>query len=479
MPTDFDLIIRGGTIVTHSERSYGDIGIADGVIRFVGQLRGAKADRDVDASGAFVIPGIIDPHVHLSILSVHEDDQAQVDAIKRDLESETLAAAFGGVTTPLVMLNLRGLYLPMIAELVQAVSDRAYVDVGFTAIVSSEDHLAELPVLAEQGISGFKHFLNAYRKDRLLDDSALALLPVDEELFLASLDTIRKIGGPALAMVHAEDVDVISFLESRQRSLTSAPDLRSLALARPPICESIRMHYAATLAEHMGARLHICHCTSYQGLDVVDPFVRRGAPVSMEAVTHSLTSTYDVWDQVGVWGKFSPPLRAEEDRRSLWAGLRNGTIQHVASDHCAWTKEEKEGGGGQFGSVWGAQPGISNGLEHLLPAIVTYGIKTGELDWEMLVRITSYNTARRFGYYPKKGSIGIGADADLVVVDPNKGEVVDHAFYHGRGKELSLYWGQTLFGRPIATVSRGEVVQERGELCADNRARAEYVKSIR
>lgn len=461
---DFDLLVRGGTVVTHESRLVVDVGVADGIVVAVDNLGNATADYTLDASGCYVIPGIIDPHVHLSILSMAEDDEAQLQAIERDLETETLAAAFGGVTTPLVMVNLRGAYSDHLDRLAKSVVERAYVDVGFTAIVSSPDHITEIPKLAEFGLSGFKHFFNAYRKDQQLTDSALALLPADEATFMASLEVIRNVGPPALAMVHAEDVDMIAFLERRQRESSTATDLRSLALARPAICESLRMRYASELAHHIGCRLHFCHCTSYQGLATIAEFIEMGAPISSEAVTHSLTSTYDVWERVGVWGKFSPPLRDDRHRQALWAGLRRGAIKHIASDHCSWTREEKEAGGGQFGPVWTAQPGISNGLEHLLPAIVSYGIRGGELDWEDFVAVSSFNTARRFGYYPRKGTIQPGSDADLVVVDPDRGEVVGEGFYHGRGRDWSLYWGETLFGRPVATICRGRLVQEMGEL---------------
>jgi dihydropyrimidinase len=450
-----DLLITGGTVVNADGRAHADVAIRDGVI--VGLEPGidpAAADRVIDATGRVVIPGVIDPHVHLSVGG--HGDADQVGLIVDDLEPESCGAAFGGVTTMLAMINMAGPYGDALDAIAAEANKRCYINCAATVIVGTQEHIDEIPDLASRGISGFKHFMNP-------DYGGFGLVTATERILINSFAAITDVGGFCLAMVHAEDADMNDYLEGQLRARTDASDLRALAEAKPGVSEALRMQYVAAVAKHLGTRLHIVHCTSAEGLDSLTPYIDDGVNISVEAVTANLCATHEAWERVGVWGKFSPPIRGRRHQRALWDGIRAGRIRHIASDHAVWTAAQKENGGGQFGPVWAAHPGIANGMEHLLPAAITYGVRTGAITWEQLVALTSTNTARRFGYV-RKGRIACGFDGDVVVVDPERRDEIGAGYYHGRGADNSLFWGQELYGTPEITICAGEVVCEHGNL---------------
>ncbi|MFP5255802.1 MAG: dihydroorotase [Acidimicrobiia bacterium] len=454
-PYDFDLLLRNGWVVNAEGTVRADVGVLDGTIVAVGAgLDPTSAAEVLDVAGKRVLPGVIDPHVHLSVGGA--DDDAQVQLIVDDLEPESCGAAFGGVTTMLAMINMEGPYGEALKVIADEAAERSYVNCGATVIVGTAEHVEEIPDLARFGISGFKHFMNP-------DYGGFRLVTATERILIRSLAAITEVGGFALGMVHAEDSDMNDYLEEQLRARTDASDLRALADARPGVSESLRMHYVAAIARHLGARLHIVHCTSEEGLLSLTPFINEGVNISVEAVTANLCATHEAWERVGIWGKFSPPIRGRRHQRALWDGIRSGRIQHIASDHAVWTAAQKENGGGRFGPIWDAHPGIANGMEHLLPAAITFGVRTGAISWEQLVALTSTNTAARFGY-TSKGRIAVGFDADIVVVDGDRADVVDRDYYHGRGADNSLFWGDVLYGTPDLTVCGGKVICRDGQL---------------
>jgi dihydropyrimidinase/dihydroorotase len=214
------------------------------------------------------------------------------------------------------------------------------------------------------------------------------------------------------------------------------------------------------------APIHFVHISCGESVDILRRYKARGLNVSAEVVPANITATFEDQTAIGVWGKFCPPIRGPKELEHLWEGIRSGAIQHVATDHCGYARQEKEGKGGQFGSIWDALPGISNGQEHMLPAIVTYGVRTGRISMQDLVALCCENNAKRFGLYPRKGLLAEGCDADIAIVDLNRERVVDENFYHGRGKDNSLYWGRTLYGYVTDTIVRGHPVIRDGKPAA-------------
>ena len=217
------------------------------------------------------------------------------------------------------------------------------------------------------------------------------------------------------------------------------------------------------LALEAHAPIHFVHMSCGESIDILKRYQDRGLDVSAEVVPANIAATFEDWERAGVWGKFCPPIRGPKEKERLWEGIRAGVIQHVATDHCTYTRSEKEAPDGQFGSIWENVPGISNVQEHVLPVMITHGVKTGRISIQRMVELCSENNAKRFGIYPRKGLLAEGMDADIAVVDMDAERMVDETFYHGRGKDHSLHWGQTLYGQVTHTIVMGNIVIADGE----------------
>jgi dihydropyrimidinase/dihydroorotase len=204
--------------------------------------------------------------------------------------------------------------------------------------------------------------------------------------------------------------------------------------------------------------------TTAEEVELIRRLRAEGVAIYGETVVHYLTHTMDMEERHGCYPKVIPSIKTAADREALWRGLADGTLTTLGTDHCTWTKAEKEGPGArQFGNIWDALPGMP-GMECLLPALLTFGLRAGRLTIEEIAAICSENPARRFGLYPRKGVLQVGSDADLVIVDLEKRAVVDDEYYEGWIKDWSIYHGWEFVGMPETTVVRGEVVVERGEV---------------
>lgn len=449
-----DTLVSNARLVSPRQVIEASIGILAGKIVYIGAEELApSAENVIDAGGRYVIPGLVDPHVHFGL--VGDDDPTSL--VQRDWPVESRAALHGGVTSILIMLSQMDSYEPMIDELKAWGAEHSYTDFGFTTIISTEEQIKSIPDLCDRGVMGFKHFLTAFKG---AEGRQIGLNAVTEDLFIRSLKRIAAQGHPALAMVHAEDGDICTYHREIWRE--AGEDLHAWAGSRPNFAEYGRVEFAATMARELAVPLYFVHITTKEGVDVLQRHKAAGSPVEAEAVIHSLTVPRDAWESVGVWGKFVPPLRGSADILRLWEGLRSGTIEHVSTDHCSHSREEKEAGGGKFGDVWAVPPGISNNLEHWLPVMFTEGVAKGRISIQKMVELCCENNAKRFGLYPQKGALQIGSDADLVILDESDVQV-DEDFYHGRDGSISIYMGQTLRGRPLITMLRGKVVVDRGQ----------------
>lgn len=449
-----DTVIINAKVVTPREISHGCIAIDEGKIQLVGPRFLMPESRElIDAQDGFVIPGLVDPHVHYGLVG----PEPFVERVKRDWEPDGIGALFGGVTTTMPMLMSPGAYAPMIRSLIDWGEHRSALDFGFTIVVHREEHLGEFPRLYEQGVTSFKHFFTAFKG---AEGEQIDLASVDEGRLFRSLELIRDLGAPAVAMVHAEDCDIYNIFIARVRA-KGRDGLEAWADARPQFAEFTRAEFASALAHAAKAPVYFVHLTTRESMEVLRKYKAKGTQVSGEAVIHTLTVSRH--DDVGIWGKFAPPLRGWEDIHGVWEGLRSGAIDTVASDHCTYTLEQKEQGQGKHGSIWDIPPGINNNQEHMLPGLWTEGVKKGRLAVHDVVRLCSENPARRFGLYPRKGAIIMGADADLVIVDDDTEVSVDPSFYHGRDPRFSVYMGRRLVGRPRLTMLRGKVVVRDGK----------------
>ena len=452
-----DAIVANAKIVTPTEIVHGSIAIDRGRIEMVGpHFLMPKSRQVIDAQERYVIPGLVDPHVHYGLVG----DSTFVEHCKRDWKPDSVGAAFGGVTTVMPMMMGYESHIPLVRELIGWGDENSAVDYAFTVIIHQDGHLNDMAPLFEMGITAFKHFFTAFKgaEGRKLT----ALNGVDEGYFYRSLERIRDLGAPAIAMCHAEDCELYGIFTQRERA-KGRNGLKAWADARPPFTEAVRIEMASRLAYEANAPLYFVHLSTHESIEVVQKYKHIGTRLAAEAVIHTLTVSCDDEDEVGVWGKFVPPLRPKREIDAMWRGITAGVFDTIATDHCTYTLEDKTQGEDKFGSVWDALPGVSNVQEHWLPVLWTYGVKTGRITVHDVVKLCAENAARRFGLYPRKGAISPGADADLLIVDDTTEHLVDENFYHGRDRRLTIYKGRQLVGRPKLTMLRGKIIMQDGK----------------
>lgn len=452
-----ELLIRGGTLVTASESVEADLLLRGGKI----EARGGDLQTDgevVDATGQLVMPGGIDTHVHLA----HPIDRMGIETAD-DFYSGTVAAACGGVTTIIdFALQRRG------DGLMQALERRdrqargqAVVDYGFHVIVTDvrPEVLAEIPACIEAGFPSFKIYMTY--SDKIVRDDAL----------LRILEVTASEGG--LVYLHCENDCAINHLI--ERFLAAGKTQPAFhASSRPPQVEDEATYRAIMLAELTGASICVAHVTSAAAMGHVDRARRRGLAVVCETCPQYLVLTESEYrcDRGFEAAKFvcSPPLRDAEHGEALWRGLSDGSIQQVASDHAPFDfAEQKQRGRDDFTSIPNGLPGI----ETRLPLLFSEGVDKGRINVNQFVALVATNPAKMFGLYPRKGSLQEGADADLVLIDPQRDVEIDHARLHSR-VDYNPYQGMRLRGVPTLTLSRGEVVSRLGEPTAE-RGRGELL----
>lgn len=458
-----DTTVRNGRVVTPGGVLLGGLAIDGEQIVAVGTDDALPASRrSIDARGRYVIPGLLDAHVHLGPGGLDWPKTAA------DFRTESRAAAYGGVTTALVFLFSLESYLPVLDDLIGWGETNSVIDFAFHAGINTPEQIAQIPALVDHGITSFKHFFTAYRHD-----GGGVLEPMDPGLLYRSFRTIGAVGTGAVAQVHAEDMDLI-LLHQAEMQASGRHDLEAWSLARPPLCEALAIEQVALIARATGARPYIVHLSSAAGVDAVERAQRAGLDLVAETCPQYLTLDQTMEAQVGCWAKVNPPVRTEADQERLWRALRDGSVTTMGTDHGPLDRATKEMAGGQFENVWTSRPGIPSGLEHLLPLLLSAGVSVGRLDIEQLVQVTSTNTAKVFGLYPRKGVLQPGADADLVIVDPAYEGHIGQDFYHGVAREWSPYFGYPLHGLPMLTMVRGTVVMAERELVED-RPRGRYL----
>lgn len=436
-----DLLVRGGLLVTEAGIVRGSVGIRDG--RIVALLEGDEAlpaDEVVDARGLVVLPGGVDPHVHFN-----EPGRADWEGIA----SGTLAAAAGGITTVLDMpLNSSPPLATLVAweAKVAAAEGQASVDYGLWAALFPTNRNA-LEGLAEAGACGFKAFMCP---------AGTEFEHVDSAALLAGLRALAPRG--AVVGVHAEGADLVARLQAELET-AGRRDRRAWLEARPAIAELEAIQRALLLAWEASARLHIVHLSIAAGLRAITAARRAGQPVTTETCPHYLLLTGEDLERLGPVAKCAPPLRTASDAAALWRGLGDGEIDCVVSDHspCPW--EMKAAGDDDIWAAWG---GIS-GHQFTLPLLWSEGVRRGRLTPERLAAVTATNAARLFGLYPRKGAIRLGADADLVLLDPNREWTITREGILYRHRHTP-YLGWRVMGRVVLTLVRGRTVYAEGEL---------------
>ncbi|MBA4785567.1 MAG: dihydropyrimidinase [Rhizobiales bacterium] len=435
-------VIKHGTIVTADLTYKADVKIDGGRIVEIGP--DLSGDTVLDATGCYVMPGGIDPHVHLEMpfMGTYSAD---------DFESGTRAALAGGTTMVVdFCLPDPGQSLLDALKRWDNKATRANCDYSFHMAVTwwGEQVFDEMKtVVQDKGINTFKHFM-AYKG---------ALMVNDDEMF-ASFSRCAELG--ALPLVHAENGDVVAAMQQKLMDAgNNGPEAH--AYSRPASVEGEATNRAIIIADMAGAPLYVVHTSCEQAHEAIRRARSNGMRVYGEPLIQHLTldeSEYfdKDWDH-SARRVMSPPFRNKTHQDSLWAGLASGSLQVVATDHCAFTTDQKRTGVGDFRKI----PNGTGGLEDRMPMLWTHGVATGRITMNEFVTVTSTNIAKILNVYPRKGAILVGADADIVVWDPNKEKTIA-ASTQQSAIDYNVFEGKQVKGLPRYTLTRGKVAIDDG-----------------
>ncbi len=450
-------LIRNGHVVTATDDYHADILIVDGVIEQIGKTLLVEADREIDAAGLLVMPGGIDAHTHF-------DMPFGGTTSSDDFLTGTRAAAFGGTTTIVdFAIQQRGHSVQEAFETwLGKAEGKATIDYGFHMILSEATSatLHDMQGMVDQGVTSFKMF-TAYPGVFMVDDGGI----------FKALQRASDIGG--LIAMHAENGSVIDVLvEQALAQGHTAPKYH--ALTRPPEAEAEATHRGIVLASLANAPLYIVHLSSYHALDEVVQARDRGQLVFAETCPQYLFLSYDNYEEPGFDGAkyvMSPPLRPKEHQAKLWKGLGTNDLQVVSTDHCPFCmKEQKALGRDSFAKIPNGAPGV----ETRMSLVYDGGVAQQRLSLNRFVEITATAPAKLFGMFPKKGTIAVGSDGDIVLFDPNGSTYWSTKTAHMR-VDYNPYEGRTTVGSVRMVLSRGEVIVD-GETFYGRDGRGQFLK---
>ena len=447
--SDFDLLVRGGTVVTATDTFAADIGIIDGRIHTLSTgLRSAK--REIDATGKLVLPGGIDSHCHIDQQSLFGFETAD------DFYSGTLSAACGGTTTIIPFAaQLKGQSIREVVEdYHRRAEGKAVIDYAFHLIVSDPTPQVlgqELPALIQDGYTSFKIFLT------------YDVLKLEDRKFLEVLAVARREG--AMVMVHAENNDAIKYL-SDLLIQAGHTEPKFHEVSRPMPVEREATHRAITFAELIDLPILIVHVSGAEAIEQIQWARNRGLRVYAETCPQYLFLTSEDTNQPGMEGaKYmcSPPPRDKANQEKVWEALERGVFEVVSSDHSPYRFNHPKGKlmhgpKAPFTKISNGVPGI----EVRQALLFSGGVGTGRLTLNQFVALASTNAAKLYGLHPRKGTIAVGSDADLAIWDPEREVTIRHELLHDN-VDYTPYEGMTVCGWPVVTISRGEVVCEDGE----------------
>ena len=442
----FDTIIKNGTIITAIDTTLADVGISAGKISAIAtQLPAENATHVLDATNLLLLPGGIDVHTHL-------DMPFGGTTSADDFQTGTIAAAFGGTTTLIdFAIQYKGQTLRHAFDTwMKKAHDKATIDYAFHCIITDlgSAQLEEMADLIREGVTSFKLFM-AYPGVFMLDDATI---------FRAMSQAAKHSG---LICMHAENGGAIDVIV--QQALAEgkrAPKYH--ALTRPTTAEAEATSRAIALAEMAGCPVYIVHLSCNDALEKVREARDRGLPVYAETCPQYLYLSLENMDAPGFEGAkyvFTPPLREKWHQEKLWHGLAHDTLQVVSTDHCPFCfKEQKELGKDDFTKIPNGGPGI----EHRLSLIYTGGVHGKHFSPNRFVEVVSTAPAKLFGLFPRKGTIAVGSDADLVIFDPNEQQVISAKTHHMR-VDYSMFEGIQIKGVPKTVLSRGRPVIDAGQ----------------
>jgi len=444
MVSRIDVVVEGGLVVAGGTVSPATVAISEGKILALlapGMLPAEAADaRRVDATGKIVMPGVVDAHVHMRNFNLQADSYVSLSA----------AAAFGGVTT--IIPYQQGKMGMPVKEFLTVLRDEgeaeSLVDFAMHCRLQAPERgvTAQFADAFDLGVTSFKMFM-AYRKRGIMWD--------DYSLYEA-MDYIGRQGG--MFCCHAENGDVIDYLEDRYQSEGRYTPENYLAV-RPPEAEAEATFRVANIAKLANCPLYLVHMSTGQGIAIGHQAQLAGQKVFIETCPHYLTLTADEMKRQCGRTKIAPPLREKHEVDAVWQAVENGVVQVIGSDHAPWPLENKMLPPERFPEIFFGAPTI----ETMLPLLYSEGVAKGRIDLPRLVELLCENPARIFGLAPRKGTIAVGADADLVLLDPNAEWRVEAKDMHSEAG-YTPYEGWLVRGKVVATMVRGEFVMQDGRL---------------
>ena len=443
-----DLVVSNGLVVTpHGVIRGGVVVRGEKIIQVGADELLPRANLEVDAEGCYILPGLIDPHIHIG--------GTKEEGAISEFRTESISAVVSGVTTMMGFVGFGAPLeprLPVYQKCKELGKQNSFVDFKFHGYLISEVHLEEIPGLVKEGITSGKLLLG-YSEEEAQRSGRHA---INLGYTYRAMEMLAQFGPPVLLQAHCEQPDIISVISQRLKA-QGRTDFLAWTEARPAICEAIHAFSLGLMSLETGCPFYVVHVSAKETVEAIRYLRQLGAKIYAETCPHYLTLTRNT--PMGILAKMAPPLRSEADIACLWQAVSDGTFDTIGSDHCVRQRREK----GEAG-VWGGIPGVG-GIGALLPLIMTEGVHQGKITIDQFVKLTSENAARIWGIYPKKGVISPGSDADITIVDPNK-EWVLSADNLKSCSDYSIYEGRVVKGKAIKTFLRGKLVAENGELVA-------------
>lgn len=462
----FDTIVTGGTLVIPFVGEVrADIGIRDGRIAAIAEeLTPVDGEDGIDARGKVVMPGAVDSHYHLGI---YRD-------LQTDTESETTSSLVGGVTSVISYfrtgshyLNKTGPYREIFPDVLQTVAGHAKVDYGFHLAPMSAEHIREIPWLIEQGVTSFKYYM-FYKGLNLSADSRDAksytmaeeydlghLFEIMEAVSAAQRDSRARLS----VSLHCEQAELLRVFIERAKADPSVSGLAEYSAGRPPLTERLSIEEAGVLADATGVNVNFLHLSSElaarTALDVLARYPNINA--NLETTVHHLALSHEML--TGLGGKVNPPIRTRADNEALWTALKQGRIGTVASDHACCMEESKGD------DLWPALPGFG-GTALLYPVLISEGHHKRGISLDRIAQVASATPAKTYNLYGRKGTIAVGADADLAIIDPNLTQTISPELCRS-AQDHTPFAGVAVTGWPTTTLVRGIAMLRDGEISKD------------
>ncbi len=438
------ILIKDGRVITSADDYIADIFIEGESIHTIGQHLQMKADRTIDAAGMLVMPGGIDPHVHLDMpfMGTYSSDS---------YETGTRAALFGGTTTVIdFVLQTQGKSLQDALKDWKSRSDNNAVgDYSFHMAVTDFNEETKKEIrhfIEEEGISSFKTFM-AYKGALMIDDNQMVGL----------MEEVKKHGG--MVNVHATNGDMIDYLTAKHRAEGKLAPLYHY-LSQPEVTEAEASARFIDLAHYTGCPGYIVHLTCEGALNAARNATRRNQNIFVETCIQYLLLDASLYEQnfEGAKWVMSPPLRQKKDQAALWAGINQGLVQVLATDHCPFKWEQKLLGKDDFSKIPNGHPAI----EHRMELLFSEGVNKGRISLNKFVEVSSTNAAKIFGMFPKKGTLAVGSDADLILMDPHERHRISARTHH-MNVDYSGYESWEVQGKVKTVLLRGQVAIENND----------------